>query len=224
MIICFIGIFVTSYFLANLKTAAKANLDIKQNLDKYTTVEKDEHINVDFDELKKINSDTVGYINVPNTNVDYVVVKGKNNDYYLKHNFNKKKNIAGWIFADYRNRIDGEDNNLIIYGHETHDGSMFGSLSNLLEEDSINNNNLVINFITTSGAKQYQVFSIYTIKPEEHYITTEFKKNEFEEFKKEMKERSKYKVDIDISDKNIITLSTCANHGAKRLVVHAIEI
>ena len=225
MIICLVGILITGYLLINTKNDTKTNLYLKQNLDKYVEQKEDNHITINFDELKKINSDTVGYINIPNTNVDYVVVKGKDNNYYLKHNFNNKSNIAGWIFADYRNKVDGTDNNLIIYGHETHDESMFGSLPKLLKEENIKDiNKLVINFITDKSEKQYQIFSIYTIKPEDYYLKTDFKENEFERFKEEMKERSIYNIDIDLNNKKMITLSTCQKHGAKRLAVHAVEI
>ncbi len=223
MIFCFIGILITSHLLLNLKKDINSNLNTKQNLDKYITKEDDEHLNIDFSELKKINQDTVGYLKVPNTNVEYIVVKGKDNDYYLNHDFNKKKNKAGWIFTDYRNKVNGEDRNLVIYGHETHDGTMFGSLSNLLKEENLNDQT-IITFITDSSEKQYQIFSIYTIEPEDYYIKTEFSVEEFEKFKEKLKERSKYKININLKNKNILTLSTCQKYGAKRLAVHAVEI
>ena len=81
--------------------------------------------NINFDELIKINKDTVGWIKVNNTNIDYSLVKTNNNSFYLKHSFNKKFNSAGWIFVDYRNKFDGTDYNIIIYGHSRIDGSMF---------------------------------------------------------------------------------------------------
>ena len=225
MFICFVGIITTIFLISDWKKDVSTNLLIKQEVEKYVYKDKRDEIEINFDELKKLNSDTVGYIEVPNTNANYVVVKGKNNDYYLKHDFNKEYNVAGWIFADYRNKVDGTDNNLVIFGHNTKDGSMFGSLSNLLDEDFITNkDNQIITFITDKGKKQYQIFSVYTIKPEEYYITTSFKDNEFEIFKKRMKERSIYKIDVDIENKNIITLSTCQNSGTKRLVIHAVEI
>ena len=223
MIFCFIGILITSYLILNTKKDINSNLNTRQSLDKYITKEDDEHLNIDFSELKKINQDTVGYLKVPNTNVEYIVVKGNDNDYYLNHDFNKKRNTAGWIFQDYRNKVNGEDKNLIIYGHETHDGSMFGSLSNLLKEENLNDQ-MIITFTTEESEKQYQIFSIYKVEPENYYIETEFTEEEFERFKVEMQKRSIHKFDVDLKNKNIITLSTCQNHGAKRLAVHAVEI
>ena len=83
---------------------------------------------IDFGELKKKNEDVVAWIKVNNTKIEYPVVKSKNNDYYLNHSFDKSYNIAGWIFADYRNKINEKDKNIIVYGHNRKDGSMFGSL------------------------------------------------------------------------------------------------
>ena len=221
MIFCCIGIIFTLFLITNWEKDVSTNLHIKKKIEKYIDIDKD--VGIDFDELKNINSDTVGYIEVPNTDVKYVVVKGKDNDYYLKHNFNKDYNIAGWIFMDYRNKADGTDKNMVIFGHNTVDGSMFGSLSNLLNEE-IDKTNLIINFFTDSGRKKYKIFSIYTIKPEDYYITTNFDEDDFKIFKKIIKERSIYKIDANLDNKNIITLSTCQNHGVKRLVIHAVEV
>ena len=66
---------------------------------------------IDFGELKKKNPDTVAWIKIENTNIEYPVVKAKDNDYYLNRSFDKKKNSAGWIFMDYRDKADGTDRN-----------------------------------------------------------------------------------------------------------------
>ena len=63
-------------------------------------------IDVDITELKEKNSDTVGWINVNNTNINYPFVQTKDNSYYLNHSFDKKYNEAGWVFLDYRNNND----------------------------------------------------------------------------------------------------------------------
>ena len=57
-----------------------------------------------------------------------------NNDFYLKHSFDKKYNAAGWIFADYRNKLDGSDKNIVVYGHNRQNGTMFSSLRNILNQ------------------------------------------------------------------------------------------
>ena len=70
-----------------------------------------------FDKLLTINPDTVGWLTVNNTKINYPVVKGKDNDYYLKRDYNQNKNSMGWIYMDYRNSINILSQNTIIYGH-----------------------------------------------------------------------------------------------------------
>ena len=84
---------------------------------------------IDFDGLKSINNSCFGWISVNNTNINYPVVKYTNNEYYLNHSFDKSQNSAGWIYSDYRNTCDGFDKNLIIYGHNRKDGTMFSPMN-----------------------------------------------------------------------------------------------
>ena len=92
-------------------------------------------ININFNELKSINDETVGWIQVNNTNINYPVVKHSDNEYYLKHQFDKSYNTAGWVFMDYRNNNNSfENKNTIIYGHALKNKAIFGSLKNTLEE------------------------------------------------------------------------------------------
>ena len=86
-----------------------------------------------YEEDKIKNPDIKAYIKVNNTNIDYVVVQSSNNNYYLNHNFNKEYNTAGWIFFDYKNKLDGTDKNIIIYGHNTKDNSMLNKVIKLIK-------------------------------------------------------------------------------------------
>ncbi len=180
-------------------------------------------IEVDFNELNKINSDTVGYLKVNNTKIDYPIVKTTDNHYYLWRSFDKSYNEAGWVFADYKNNIDGSDKNIVIYGHDRKDGSLFGGLDSTLESSwYTNEENKEITFVTEEGYYIYEIFSIYTVTNEDYYITTEFSSNEFETFITTIKNRSITDFGTDISkDDNILTLSTCYQGGALRMVVHA---
>ena len=67
---------------------------------------------VDFNKLKEQNNETIAWLKINNTNVEYPVVKGTNNSFYLNHSFDKSKNSAGWIFADYKNKFDNTDKNI----------------------------------------------------------------------------------------------------------------
>ena len=164
----------------------------------------------------------MGYLKIKNTDIDYVVVKGTNNSYYLKHNLKKEYNIAGWIFADYKNMIDGNDKNLVIYGHDTKDGSMFGTLHNLLKKEVQEKNENEIVFITENETTTYQIFSTYIIEPEDYYIKTDIKDEEYNDFLTTIKNRSNYDYKINVgTEDNVLTLSTCTDNGKKRVVVHA---
>ncbi len=191
----------------------------KENEDK----NKEEYA-IDFNKLREQNNETVAWIKVNNTNVEYPVVKATNNGFYLNHSFDKSKNSAGWIFADYKNKFDNTDKNIVIYGHNMRDGSMFGSLKNILNSDWYNNEeNTDITLYTENEKSIYKVFSIYKIESEDYYIKTEFSNdNEFERFIETLKKRSIKNFNIDISKENsILTLSTCANNNKYRVVLHA---
>lgn len=199
---------------------------IKYSLSQYVK-KTNKAYNIDFKKLKKQNSDAVAYLKVNNTEIDYVVVKGKDNDYYLNHDFKQNYNIAGWVFASYQNKIDGTDKNIVIFGHNMKDGSMFGTMKNILNKKWYNNKkNLTIEFVTEKGTFYYKVFSIYHVKPEDYYINTDFNSDkEYEQFLKTIKNRSikDFKIGITRKDK-IITLSTCSITGIERVVLHAKKI
>lgn len=192
-----------------------------RNNDYWEFIKKDFN-NVDFTELKNLNSDTVAWIKINNTNINYPVVQTKDNNFYLNHSFKKGYNDAGWIFMDYRNN-DFYDKNTIIYGHSRLDKSMFGTLKNVMKKDWQNNKDNHVIFISTKTENTlWQVFSTYYIKTENYYIQTAFSnENKYQEFLDKITSRSNYdyKVHPNTKDK-IITLSTCHNKSEKT-VLHA---
>ena len=132
-------------------------------------------INVDFGKLISTNPNTVGWIYVGGTSIDYPVVQSSNNSYYLNHSFDNSYNGAGWIFMDYRNSTNDLGKNTIIYGHSMKDHSMFWSMRKTLSNDWYNNkDNHIIKFSTPYQNTLWQVFSVYTIKSESYYITTDY--------------------------------------------------
>lgn len=207
----------------NNKTNKKIIEEISKAVEINENTEDKQEYKVNFEELKNKNSDTVAWIKVENTNIEFPVVKANDNNYYLTHNFNKENNKAGWIFADYKNKFNGTDKNIVIYGHNMRDKSMFGSLKDVIKEEWYNNEeNKYITFVTENEYQTYQVFSVYQIEKENYYIQTDFKNNEFEEFIKTIKQRSKKEFNVDVTSKdNILTLSTCANNNKYRVVLHA---
>jgi len=180
-------------------------------------------INVDFNDLKQKNSDTIGWINVNNTNINYPIVQTDNNDYYLNHSFDKSSNEAGWVFLDYRNNSSFSDKNTIIYAHSRLDKTMFGSLSKALNPGwHENKDNHIIRISNEEENSLWQIFSVYVIETESYYITTSFSDDtSYLEFLNTMKDRSKYNFNTSLSvEDRIITLSTCYDDNRKT-VVHA---
>ena len=180
-------------------------------------------IDVDFKELKKLNSDTKGWIKVNGTNINYPFVQTNNNDYYLNHSITKQRNSAGWVFMDYRNNIASFNKNTIIYAHARVNQYMFGTLKNTLKSNWLNNtNNHVIKLSTEKQNTLWQVFSIYHIPTTNDYIQTTFNSDdEFLEFAEMLQNRSIHKFNTTITKNDkILTLSTCYGNDEK-LVVHA---
>ena len=181
-------------------------------------------LEVDFNELLSKNSDTVGWIEIKGTNVNYPIVQTKDNDYYLHHAFDKTYNDAGWVFMDYRNNAVNFNQNTVIYAHSRYNGTMFGSLRNILKSSwYTNKENHIIRLSTPTENTMWQVFSVYTIPKESYYITPSFSTEEsYMEFLNTIKGRSEVEFSgtVNTSDK-VLTLSTCQDDFGNRIVMHA---
>lgn len=180
-------------------------------------------IDVDFTELKKKNPETVSWISVSGSNINYPVVQSTNNDFYLNHTFDRSYNEAGWVFADFRNRVDGTDKNMIFYAHGRIDGTMFGTLRNVLTNGWLSNqSNFTVRTSNEHENALWQVFSVYHIPTTSDYIQTSFLSDgEFQKFTKKLINRSAYNfhTNVDGTD-HILTLSTCYSE-TERVVLHA---
>ena len=170
------------------------------------------------------NSETVAWIQLNGTKVNYPVVQHSDNDYYLEHDFYNRQTNIGWVFGDYRNNFENFNNNTIIYGHNLINGSMFGSIPNLLNKNWFTNpNRQYIKLSTKTTNSIWQIFSVYKIEPTTDYLQAKFNSTStYQEFLNTLKNRSVHQFDVSLNytDK-IITLSTCDNIGTKRVAVHA---
>lgn len=215
--------------LANLYNISRDNTEMQdptENNNEDTTVRYETYSNKSFDELLKINSDTVGWLKVNNTKIDLPVVKASTNNYYLTKNFRKEYSYVGWVFADYRNKFDPLSKNTIIYGHSMRntDGIMFGTLKNVVTQEWLSNpDNYTITFNTIYKNMKWQVFSIYSLPVTDDYLRVNFNDDtDYTNFIKMIKDRSikDFNVEVSATD-NILTLSTCYINSENRLVVHA---
>jgi len=182
--------------------------------------------NTDVASLLEINEDTVGWLKVNDTNVDYPVVQSDDNDYYLTKNFYKENDQSGWIFMDYRADSVNLSQNTIIFGHNMYySGVMFGTLYKAKSSSWYTNpNNQIIEFDTLYNKMKWQIFSIYVVDKTNDYLIADFSTEEkFQSFLNMITQRSKYDFNIPVAPTDkIITLSTCSNNGTKRLVIHAV--
>lgn len=182
------------------------------------------YMDVNFDSLLQTNPDTVAWIKVEGTKINYPVVQSTDNDYYLHHDYRKNDNMAGWIFGDYRDDFTNFKYNTIIYGHNMNNKTMFGSLPDAVLSSSWQNNpdNHLIKLSTPTSNSVWKVFSVYTIEPEVYYLKIPASTESHQEFITTIKNRSIYNfnTDVTVNDK-ILTLSTCDNLGTKRVAVHA---
>lgn len=162
------------------------------------------------EELKSINSDYKMWIQIENTNINYPVVQGSDNDYYLKHNFRKESNISGTVFVESANDIDN-DKNIILYGHNMRNGTMFNNITNYKEESFFNEDNK-ISIIMNNTLYEYEVFSVYVKNVSEVNLAIGFaNEDEFINYAYNEADESLYKKDVDFSEEdNLITLVTCS--------------
>ena len=193
----------------------------------YTNIQKiagidDKLSKIDFDALYKVNSDVKGWILSENTLINYPIVQGKDNSYYLTHMFNKEYNPKGSIFIDANNPDPFKDFNTIIYGHRMKDRSMFNSIANYADEEFYKKHKKMI--IVTPEKRYYlKIFSIMTIPADSDlykiYFGSDSEKEEYINFVKSNSE-TKMDVNVDPTD-NIVMLSTCTNHDQnERIVVY----
>lgn len=190
--------------------------------DPYWSLKNLSYLEVDFSNLINSNKETVAWVSVPNTNINYPIVQHSDNNYYLNHSFNGLNNEAGWVFMDYRNSIEHLGRNTIVYAHTRKDGSMFGTLENILSSSWYENqDNYAIKVSTKYENNLWQVFSVYCIPTTTDYIQTDFSDDSFQEFLNKIRGRSvfDFKTTVNIKDK-VLTLSTCHNRD-ERIVLHA---
>ena len=177
-----------------------------------------------FEKLKEINNDTVGWLTVNNTKIDYPVVQATDNDYYLYRDYYKNKNRHGWIYMDYRNNIEDLSDNTIIFGHNLANQKMFGTLRYVTNPSWYKkSSNQTITFNTTKANMKWQIISIYKIPVTNDYLVANFASSEDKlNFLDMITQRSIYNFNATYDENTkIITLSTCSNGSKDRLVVHA---
>ena len=185
------------------------------------------YININFNELMKVNSDVVAWIRIPDTVIDYPIVQGKDNQEYLHKNIYNKYLYAGTIFINSQNSTDFTDKNTIIYGHNMKDGSMFATLNNYISKESYYKEHKYVQIYTKTRKSTYCIVGYQLVQDSCDRYTIYFNDNQdYIDLLDEISTNTIKKCEeIDIN-KNIITLSTChgAAGGTTRLVMHLQKI
>lgn len=193
------------YLLYNKDSKNYSKIQIlKPNMNQSIVEENDNE-----EKLKKTNSDYKLWISIPGTDINYPVVQGIDNEFYLHNNFYREKSISGTVFIDYKNNIDS-DKNIIIYGHNMKNGTMFNKINNFKEIENFKNGTIKI--LRKNKEYTYEVFAVFVEDGNYTGLRTNFTSNEdYNNYINSLKEKSMYNKDIKGNNYNdIVTLYTCS--------------
>lgn len=226
MVICLIGISVSAYILfvsqreyargdaayEEVRTLLEQqrNLHADNSPSPESPVEKKDR-QVDFTTLQQMNNDVVAWIEAEDSIIDYPVVQGDDNDYYLNHLFTKQKNKLGSLFVDYRTPGDFSKKNTIIYGHNMKDGSMFASLTRYREQIYYDDHS-VMQLYTPDGSYSIELFAGIVADGDYEFVRMDFEDdNDFLLYIDELKGDSTFQSEVKVTAQDrIISLVTCS--------------
>ncbi|MCC3867531.1 class B sortase [Terrisporobacter mayombei] len=219
--ICIVVICISGYKIyTTLKDYKKADDVYSQLRD---TKEDSKNMSEATRNLSSINSDYKFWINVEGTNIDYPVVQGSDNDFYLNHDYNKNYLPAGSIFLDYRNNLE-TDSNSVIYGHHMRNSTMFGQMEKFKDENFFKNNK-IITIKTNNTTYTYEIFAMGVYDADFGYNNVNFThEKDFNDFLNKILGKSMYSRDIVTSKDKILTLSTCSyEYDNARIAIFAVK-
>lgn len=189
-------------------------------------VEADEYMqkleDTDLDALREVNPNVVGWLFIPNTKINYPIVQGEDNQYYLKHTWDNKKSVAGSIFLETTNASDFSDFRSLVYGHNMADSSMFGSLyrySNKTYWEAYP----YVYLVTDEGVLRYEIYASYKAAVDSSTYALSLNNSKIKSgFIQMTIDESELETGIvpAVTDR-ILTLSTCMGSADYRRVVHA---
>ena len=171
--------------------------------------------------LKEQNSDIVGWLEIPNTNINYPVLQGQDDKYYMTHNYKKEKSKNGSIFLSKDYDFSIPSSNLLMYGHNLGNGTMFQELLKY-ESENYYKNHPTIRFTTVDDDSEYEIIAVFKsrvyYKSEKnvfryYYFINAENETEYNNFVQNAKKASLYDIDATANyNEQLITLSTCSYH------------
>ncbi len=180
---------------------------------------------IDLDSLQEINSEAIGWIEIPDTIISYPMVHSTDNRYYLSHTFRKESNKSGSIFLETSNSADFSDLHTIIYGHNMKNGSMFAGLKDYSSKSYLDAHPYIY-IDLADGSHCYQIFSCHEASVSDNCYTIGYQSDDvYAAFLESMQAASLYDTGVEVGIEDyVVTLSTCTKNGTKRFVVHARKI
>ena len=185
--------------------------------------EQNKTVNINYDKLEQINSDIIAWIKIRNTNINYPVLQGETDEFYLRKDIYKNYNFSGSIFVDSSTKQDFSDENTVIYGHNLKNKKMFSDLTKIYNGSL--GNTVDVEIYQKNGIKRiYNVISTYMSEQDLAITKKSFAIREKEEFINNAIQKSNVKFEKQIDyTKNILTLVTCDKTGDKRIIVTCTE-
>ena len=165
---------------------------------------------MDLEALRDENEDVVGWIQIPETSVNYPLLQWTDNDFYLNHTWKGNKNSVGSIFLEYLCSPDLTGDNTIIYGHNMANGSMFADLRNYAVKDFWKRSPFVY-IVTEEGIYRYDIIAAYKADVDSLTYGVEFPTEDSKaNFLRYIRQKSEFDTGIvpQVQDR-ILTLSTC---------------
>lgn len=175
---------------------------------------------INLDALREVNPDVIGWIYLPGTPINYPIVKGEDNSYYLSHTWDNRASNHGSIFQEAKCSADWTDDHTILYGHHMNDGSMFAALHNYYSQYFFDHYPYIY-LVTDEGVLRYEIFSSYLAKIDSLAFGLGFSQELKEQFLQEALEYSEITCGVTpaVTDR-ILTLSTCTGwtYDSRRIV------
>ena len=228
--VLFLCVFLFSLYKAGniLLEYYNINRFYDETLSQYATGTDSLLPDVDLKALRKVNKDVIGWIYIPDTNVNFPILKGKTNKQYLFQSYKKEYLTAGSIFIDYRCGRDFCDKNTVIYGHNMHNGSMFGKLKKYKSEKYKSKHPYIYILLPGDVLNKYEIIAYFqadvTGAVYDLPLQGDCSEEQFERLKETIAEENLYTGSAAISeDDRLITLSTCTQDSRNdvRVVVIA---
>ena len=177
---------------------------------------------VNIRHLQEKYPDIIGWIRIPGTNIDYPIAQGKDNLFYLHHDYKGEKDPLGTVFMEVENQPDFQDQNTILYGHNVKSGKIFHELHHY-RDPAFLPNAPIIEISHVDGISRYKIFAAYLANPEDNFRLPHYTDKEFETFYQRILDANRLKETLPSSFDHILTLQTCSS-GNKRLVIHGYKM